>query len=403
MKVVRSAPDLERARSFWQQWESHPTVEWSACEALVATGGGSTKTVAFVHGDETAPKAMLVAMDAWTRTTVQLGYWRVANPRVRVLSVKHGGGWLGPLSDESARAFVSAARREMRDEGCTMLHLEHFPIDHPLVAAAMAAGASWMRPEPDVNWRVAIPASWAEFTAACSKNTRRNLKRYPERFLEEFGARAAVKCWSAPEDLARIVEEMDAVARHSYHRSLGAGFLNAPEQVALIRAALRNGTYRCWVLHIDGAPAAFWDGRRARGTFFTDFTAYLPQYRDARPGWYLLTKVIADLCVDPAVDTIDFGQGDAQYKQMLGTESSQEVSVAMYAPTFRGRSLRALVGATAGGTRIARRVLDRLGLLSRVKRLWRRRLADDPAKPADGVADERAEKVADKGRGGATD
>lgn len=383
VQVADQPAELEGLRPFWQHWQSHPTIEWGACRALVAKSGGRARTVAFVLGELAAPRAALVAMSQDTRVPVQLGYWRIANPRIGVLTVKHGGGWLGPADDAGAAAIFAAMVGEMRSRGAAMLHLEHFPADHPLVRAATAAGASPVRPEPDVNWRVAIPGSWAEFLAACSKNTRRNLKRYPERFLEEFGSRSTVHVYRDPGDLARIVAEMDEVARHSYHRGLGAGFLKAPEQIALIEAALAAGTYRAFLLHIDGRPAAFWDGRRCGGVFYTDFTAYLPSYRDARPGWYLLSRVLEHLCGDTDVQWIDFGQGDAQYKQMLGTTSAAEVSLAIYAPTLRGRSLRALVRTTAGTTRVLRRTLDRLGVLQKVKSLWRRRLAADT--PAEGA------------------
>lgn len=377
--VVDRPVDLAKLRPFWDQHATHPTVEWSSFQ-LLAERSENACAVAFVCGALDSPRAALIAMDERIRLPIAVGYWRVATPLVRVLTVKHGGGWLGPADPEVAREFVAAMRRELLARSATILHLDHFPVDHPVVAAALAAGATRVRPEADVNWRVAIPGSYAEFLAARSKNTRRNLKRYPERFLEEFGARSEVHEYRAPADLPRIVLAMDAVARHSYHRGLGAGFLNSPAQCALIEAALANGTYRCWVLHIDGAPAAFWDGRACAGVFYTDFTAYLPQFRDARPGWYLLSRVIEALCNSPGIDTIDFGQGDAQYKQMLGTASAAETSVALYSPSLRARSLKTLVRATTASTAVARRALQRLGLLARVKRLWRRQLSDESAK-----------------------
>jgi len=375
--VARTEQQIEPLRPFWEQWKSHPTAEWNACRALAAISGGTTRTIAVIDGDPAAPRAALVAMEQDASVPVTLGYWRIANPRVRILTVKHGGGWLGPATEASARAIFAALQAEMLSCGATMLHLEHFPVDHPLVAAATAAGAKPVRAEPDVNWRVAIPENYAAFLAACSKNTRRNLKRYPERFLEEFGARATVHVFDRPADFDRIVADMDLVAQHSYHRGMGVGFLKAPEQLALMQAALAQGTYRAYLLHIDGAPAAFWDGRRCGATFYTDFTGYLPKYGEARPGWYLLSKVVEDLCRDPDVEYVDFGQGDAQYKRMLGTLSEQQTSVAMFASTFRGRSLRALVRTTAGSTKLVRRMLDKVGLTDRVKKLWRRRLAEE--------------------------
>ena len=47
-------------------------------------------------------------------------------------------------------------------------------------------------------------------------------------------------------------------------------------------------------------------------------------------------RVIEDACADPALDVLDFGPGDAAYKQQFSNESREERNVVVFAPTFRG-------------------------------------------------------------------
>ncbi len=63
-------------------------------------------------------------------------------------------------------------------------------------------------------------------------------------------------------------------------------------------------------------------------------------------------RVIEDAIADPALHVLDFGPGDATYKQQFSTESHEEQNVVVFAPTLRGRRLnatRTLVLAPAWG------------------------------------------------------
>ena len=129
------------------------------------------------------------------------------------------------------------------------------------------------------------------------------------------------------------------------------------------------------MLYLDGAPAAFWPGWIYNRTFFVGTPGYEPALADHRPGQYVLMRVIADLCADPAIDVCDFGFGDSEYKRRFSNEEWDEADVLVFAPTLKGLRLnagRTMVGHTDRGLRtIARRT----GLAERVKRAWRRRLS----------------------------
>jgi len=129
------------------------------------------------------------------------------------------------------------------------------------------------------------------------------------------------------------------------------------------------------VLYLDREPIAFWQGHAYRGVFSTGVPGFDPAYASLRVGNYVLFKLIADLCDDPEMHTLDYGFGDAEYKRRFGTRSRDEQDLHLWAPTAKGlrvNAVRSAVGAAvAGGTRLLERS-DRLG---RLKRGWRDRLS----------------------------
>ncbi len=71
-------------------------------------------------------------------------------------------------------------------------------------------------------------------------------------------------------------------------------------------------------------------------------------YAEHRVGIYLLMRVIEDACADPSSIVLDFGPGDAAYKEQYSNESREERNVVVFAPTFRARRINATRTAILG-------------------------------------------------------
>lgn len=386
MSVARTLADVERLRPAWQRLQHHPNADLDFTLTLLAARAGTAAPCVLALGDPADPRAILVARRQQTRLPVRFGYRVLCRPRATAIEVVQGGP-LGDLDAAGAEALTAALLGLLRDGTAEVLRFEHLPTDGALAQAAAALPGCLRSGPVAPHWRTAIPDSYDAFLKGRSSNTRRNLRRYPDRFLELHGSHHEVKVYREPGDLDRILAELEQVAATTYQRGLGAGFQADAERRALLALSLERGWYRAWVLHVAGRPAAFWDGRLYRGTFFTDTTGYLPELEDARPGWFLLMRMIQDLCADPAVHGLDFGVGDAQYKRMLCDRSVDEAPLEVFAPRGRGRRLRLLLGGVGRLENVARAVLAKTGLTQRVKQIWRRRLrgGDDrpPAPPAE--------------------
>ena len=86
-----------------------------------------------------------------------------------------------------------------------------------------------------------------------------------------------------------------------------------------------------------------------------------------RIGIYLLMRVIEDACLDPALRVLDFGPGDAPYKQQFSSEGVLERNLVLFAPSLRARRINATRTAILGPARLARIVLDATGLTERIR------------------------------------
>ena len=217
-----------------------------------------------------------------------------------------------------------------------------------------------------------LPTSFEEFVASRSSNTRWRIRRDARRLAEAFGDELRVEIVRDPSGLDRLVESADRVARTTYQRALGAGFADTPEQRALAAVGLEHGWVRGYLLRLRDEPIAYWLCSTWRDTMLIRTAGFDTAFAELRVGLFLLMRVIEDAIDDPALRVLDFGPGDAAYKQQFSSQSREERNTIVFAPTLRGRRLNASRTLILAPARGVRRVLDETGLTDRVRARWRR-------------------------------
>lgn len=175
-----------------------------------------------------------------------------------------------------------------------------------------------------------------------------------------------------------MFRDVNVIAETTYQRALGVGFSDTPEMRGRTELAAANGWLQTYVLYLADKPAAFWMGTRYRNRFFSNCMGYDATYAKHSPGMYLILMAIESLCNESGpnrVTEIDFGLGDAQYKEMLATHSWTNQSLYIYSSRLRGLALNCSKTLTSIINSGAKRILRSLGVTDRVKTLWRRHLA----------------------------
>jgi CelD/BcsL family acetyltransferase involved in cellulose biosynthesis len=98
-------------------------------------------------------------------------------------------------------------------------------------------------------------------------------------------------------------------------------------------------------------------------------------------------KIFQDYC-GTEVKMIDFGEGDADYKQRFGSDHFTEKTIYVFSRSARGLWLNGLHSVMVVGTKFAVNLLNRLRVTQRLKTLWRRRLASKTGQPGAPPAEE---------------
>ena len=373
VEIARATGDLERLEPLWRR------VEWGREEAAYEYFAARLRTradviapfaVLVVGGGE--PVAALAGRVELRLLKTTLGYRVVYAPRVRLLHVVDGGLFAsGPAARE---ALVAALRAELAGGDVDAIGFPALPLDSDLFGALETLGGPLERQPLIAPWtrrRLVLPATFEEFVASRSSKTRKGIRRDARRLVAEYGDRLTVEIVRDPSGLDRLVRDADRVARSTYQRALGAGFADTPEQRTLAAVGLEHGWIRGYLLYLDAEPIAYWLCSVYGGTILIRTGGYDNAYAEQRVGIHLLMRVVEDACADPALRVLDYGPGDAAYKQQFSNEQWQERNLVVFAPSFRGRRINLTRTGIVAPVRIVRRVLDATGLTDRVRAHWR--------------------------------
>jgi CelD/BcsL family acetyltransferase involved in cellulose biosynthesis len=193
--------------------------------------------------------------------------------------------------------------------------------------------------------------------------------------LQDHSGNVRVKCFQRDSELPELFRDAEVIAQKTYQRGLGVGFEDSQAMRDRLGFEARRGGLRAYVLYVADRPSAFWIGTVYKRTFFSSFMGYDPSLARYSPGTFLLLQVIEGFCADNEreVTTIDFGLGDAAYKQLLGDNEWQEASVYLFGPGLRSVAFNLVRTPVSLLDKVLRRALVRTNLLARVKHLWRQR------------------------------
>lgn len=377
VEVARTLEGLERLRPAWDElpWQREEAAyEYFTTRLAVRPGTiGPYAAVATVDG---TPVGGLAGRLELRRLATHIGYKVVYAPRVRVLQVVDGGI---ALADRRSLPSLAVTIGEALCTGladvATLPPLELGSQE--LEAFSSLAGPLTRQPltPPWTRRLLTLPDTFDEFLASVSHKTRKGLRRDARQLASTFGDRLSVEIVREAGGADRLIRNADRVARSTYQRQLGAGLSDTPEQRALAEVGLAHGWVRGYLLYLDSAPIAYWLCSLYHDTMLLRTGGFDPAHAQHRVGIHLLTRVIEDACIDPAVRVLDFGPGDAVYKRQLSNGSRLERNLVLFAPNLRGRRINVTRTAILAPARLARSALDAAQLTGRVRSEWRSRLS----------------------------
>ncbi len=306
----------------------------------------------------------VVARTSASRTRHRLGYWSIPGPRLRLLEAVYDG-LLTDGSDEACALIESHLQSMIGSNQVDAVHFNHLVAGGPLEAIALRLGAA--RVVSDPHWIVELERGSVEGSLAHhSGDFRKKLRRYERKASENFGGDLALRLHTEPSSVDGFIAVMDRIASQSYKSHLPVSNAGASVWGPILTSEARLGRMRCYTLVGGGEPVAYQIGSVYGSTYQCEGRGYDSRFRDLSPGTVLFTMVLKDLCTLP-IDRMDFGFGDAEHKRTFGTRSWTEASYRLHGRGWRSRTDAWLSRAVSGTSAALRPLLERTGLLKRVK------------------------------------
>jgi hypothetical protein len=380
IEVGRDVTAVSALREVWEKLQSDPNADIDFYLTILRSRSEILRPHVIVLRRNGVVQSILVGRIEKKPFEIWLGYKKISLPPVRFLTLVHGG-LLGDNSEACVAKLVDSVQNSLRDGEADVAWFHGLETDSAYCQMARKVGGVFTRDRFPIwiqHWSLQLPASFEELVRRRSSRSRYNLKRYSKLLREAFGDQLTVRAFRGVNELESMLTDLETIASKTYHRGLGAGFINNDENRKLITLAANQDWLRAHILYIKGSPAAYWTGILYKRTLFTWTTGYDPDFREFRLGTFLLQRMLDDLCRESGAEQVDFGFGDAEYKREWGDHERQQASFFLFSPGLTGLFLNMLRTPAMGASALVRGVLARTGALQKVKKIWRGRLTSEP-------------------------
>jgi hypothetical protein len=373
--VVNSTADIELLRTAWESMQWHPNADIdffitiNQCRVEILS-----PHILVLRQDENV-KAMLIGRIEEVTLEFHFGYKTIFKEKLRQLNLIHGGN-LGDLSSDNERLLFNELMNDLKTGYVDAIFFDHIDIRSELYNLARSVPAYYLRDTlPLINSRcqMDLPYSLETFLKGMGSKHRYWLRRLERVLFHDFPQEVRYGFYSQLNDVSRLCSDVETVAKKTYQRALGAGFQDNMENRARIELEAKKGWLRAYLIYINEIPSAFWIGSLYGGVFHLCFTGYDPYYKKYELGTLLMMKMMDNLC-DDGIGQLDFGFGEAFYKQRFGKKVCDECSLYIFAPTLKGVTLNAKRTVVCGAAYYIKKMIQRTGLEQKVKALWRRKL-----------------------------
>jgi hypothetical protein len=184
---------------------------------------------------------------------------------------------------------------------------------------------------------VPIGASFDDYMRTKSPKTRSKLRRLQS--IIDSGA-IRIKRYTNPSDVSEFAEGVSLVSARTWqNRLLGLQYQNDEQARENFRDLADRGLLRGYLLWRDDQPVAFVVGYQYDGVYYYADIGFDPQAAELSPGTVLLFMILQDLHEFNPPTVLNFGVGDAAYKQRFGKVIGSDESILLLRRGFRNRLL----------------------------------------------------------------
>ncbi len=374
--TAKSVEEIEHIRDIWEEMQWHPNADIDFYLTIVNSRKEIIRPHVLLIKKNGKPDALVIGRIEDNRIRCNIGYKTVYKPEVRYLTIIYGG--LLGISDINSNIVVSELYKVLKEDGADVLYFDFLNINKNLYKIANNTPGYFYRdfmPEIKQHWRMSLAGGVEGFFERMNSKRRHEIRRITRKFEREQDVQ--IKRFEYQRDVEQLCIDGEEISRKTYQWKLGVGFAGNFENRNRLKLLAEDNRLLAYVLYVQDAPCAFWIGSIYKDTLFLAFTGYDPIYRQYEPGTILFVKMIEDICLNNTyIKDIDFGFGDAFYKQRFGTTCWKEGSLYLFAPSIKGMRINAIRSSVLLISKIMQFLLKKTKFEEKIKRHWRKKLTE---------------------------
>lgn len=371
-EVYTSFEELEKCKEFWNlhcnNYNSH--YDFYKLITTLKAKEGASPFVIKVMDEKSTTIGLLIGRKEPQVININIGYYTLFKIKVKGISLIYSG-IIGNFTEEDIQATVNYISVLLKHFKIVKLLVNFLNISSPFVKYFNKSLLKVFLPTKILHWEMSVPQTMEIFYSKFKHKHRYWLKRMANLIESDFKDRLKIEIIEK-ENIEELSRKLEYIASKTYHRKLGVGFKDDELNRARLDLCANKGWLRVYLLTIDSEPVAFWYVTIYQRVCYLNFTGYLEKYEKYEIGTYLLLKCIAHLSKEKLADVIDFGFGDALYKQRFGDKKWEEVRIEIFSSSLQGIIYWVLENVVRFINIFLRKIIEKLNIFPFVKKVWRR-------------------------------
>ncbi len=321
------------------------------------------------------PVSMLMSRIQKDTISINIGYKKLFTIKSLAMVFIYGGlvetldeAW----NNEINRLYVSEIMKMMRNLKVDNLKFNAMRVNSSLYKYLKSSPISrlYYYSKPGFHYKLRIPGSMEEYFKSKSKGIYKN-HIYYEKKLNKAYKNINLYCFKISDDVNKLLNDVEIIAKKTYQRGIGVGFEKNILTEQRFMLAAEMGWLHSYVLYIDCKPVCFQLGFLFKDGYFLQGKGFDPSFKDFRIGNYLFFKMLESLIGLKCVNFIDFGIGEADYKEMFCNERYLENTCIFF--NYRMKSVIQFLACFISNNlnSLGKQILARLRIEKRIKRNWR--------------------------------
>ena len=375
IRTIQTSQEIEEIRGFWKKAQYHPNTDIDHYLTVINSMENLICPYIILFSLDGRPEALAIGRLERKDMDISLGYKTLFKVKTACLTILYAGllgNWSKELYNILVKELINALRSRIADiVWFNLLHMESdlYNITRQLPNFFCRDHVVAIKP----HWKMILPNTFDDFMKKMTAKHRYWLNRLPRVLEKDHSGKVEYRDFHSSDNLEQLFTDAEHVAKTSYQRSIGAGFVENSMMRQRFSLYADKGHLRAYLLYIGGEPCAFWIGTLYGSIFYLNFTSYDAAYKRYEPGTILFIKMIEDV-IKSGITEIDFGFGDAFYKQRFGNQQWQESSTYIYAPTIKGMYLNLIRTITIRPYLYIIGIAERKNMLQKIKTFWRNKL-----------------------------